>query len=235
MNERVAGLASGMPNSCACSGVASLSWRALLGVVIALTASAMLARWGEALVRWMLPMMKWIARSHLPEFDISTFEIREVLGQPQLYMQASLAHLLRIGRHDVHGPVWTTGHLTLGAFWQPVAAAIACGAVWPDAREESRTAIGSRKGWSSATGLVLSLTGVLAGLLAGLVATAISIFVAPSMLAGMMIGDIYWHEASDQIMPHIVRLPRFLEEGGWTMLGLTIGAFVGVGKGLLRG
>jgi len=78
----------------------------------------------------------------------------------------------------------------------------------------------------------MSISGALvAGLLAGILATVLSVCLAPSMLAGMMIGDIYWHEASDQIIPYVVRLPRFLEEGGWSMLGLTVGALVGVGKG----
>jgi hypothetical protein len=50
------------------------------------------------------------------------------------------------------------------------------------------------------------------------------VLLAPAMLAGLMIGDIYWHEASEQIIPHIVRLPRFLEEGGWLLLGMSTGS-----------
>ncbi|SPE23213.1 membrane hypothetical protein [Burkholderiales bacterium] len=185
-----------------------LAGRALLGVAIALAGALIAERWGGAVVQWLLPAMHSVLQGLLPEFRIDFLDLSKVTGQANLRTQVLLMRPFWIGRHLVEPPVLATAQLTLGAFWQPIAVAIA-----------SAAALGGGRGKAP-------VCAALAAAAAGVLATALSVALAPTMLAGMMIGKIYWHEASEQIIPHIVRLPRFLEEGGWLMLGLVVGALI---------
>jgi len=177
-----------------------------------------------------LPAMQTQLHDLLPEFRISFFAVAETPGQAQLRVQALLARPLQIGHHVVNQFVLANAAVTLGAFWQPVAVAMATAAVWPSTvrrklsidKNRSPNSAGSYRPaiWLAARAFALCSS--------CLGATALSVFLVPSVLAGMIIGDIYWHEASEQIIPHIARLPRFLEEGGWLMLGLTTGSLCAI-------
>ena len=210
--------------------VAPMVGRAAFGTAIALLFAVAAQRWGERPVRWLLPAMQTQLHDLLPEFRISIFAVAERAGQAQLGVQALLARPLQIGHHVVDQIVLADAAVTLGAFWQPVAVAMATAAVWPPT---VRGKFGIGKNWSrNSAGSFRPATLLAARALAlcssCLGATALSVFLAPSVLAGMIIGDIYWHEASEQIIPHIARLPRFLEEGGWLMLGLTTGSLCAI-------
>ena len=205
---------------------AALVPRAAVGVLIALVFAVIAQRYGQGAVRWLLPAMQAQLQDFLPEFRISSFLIDEAAGQPQLDAQVLLSRPLQIGHRVVDQVVLANAALTLGAFWQPVAVAIATAAVWPTKlRHALRERTAAVPGWrENATAWARFGASALAIGLAGLAATALSVFLAPAMLAGLTMGDIFWHEAGDQIVPPIVRLPRFLEEGGWLMLGLLTGA-----------
>ncbi len=200
----------------------TMAGRAAFGAVIALIGAAIAARWGEAAVYWMAPVMRSMLQALMPEFRLPVFAVYDGFGPARLYAQAQLVRPLQIGHHLVDQPVLTTAQLTLGAFWQPVAVAIAAASAL-SCGPPSVALQGARPAFRPSAALAC----VLAAAIAGLLATGLSVVLAPSMMAGMMMGGIYWHEASDQIIPHIVRLPRFLEEGGWLMLGLALGALVG--------
>ncbi|HXY21191.1 MAG TPA: hypothetical protein VEI29_00805 [Burkholderiaceae bacterium] len=200
--------------------------RAAIGTALALTVAVVAQRWGENAVRWFLPTMQARLQDLLPEFRIASFAVLEATGQMQLTAQVLLLRPLQIGHHVVDELVWANAAITLGAFWQPVAVAMATAAVWPWSlrrilRIRTDAAPGAMATRRFAT---LSVARVLAVVSACVAATALSVVLAPSMLAGLIIGDIYWHEASEQIIPHIVRLPRLLEEGGWLLLGLSTGS-----------
>jgi hypothetical protein len=212
------------------SPIARLGVRATVGIVIALGSAAAAARWGDALVGRMLPAMQSVLQDLMPEFRISGLEVHERLGQAQIVVQALLLQPLAIGQRLVHGTVVTTAHVTLGAFWQPVATAVATAAIWPGVLLRGFLP-DSGAGRSRGSVLAPLLASALGAALAGCLATALSVALVPAMMAGLMVGQIYWHEANDQIVPHIVRLPRFLEEGGWLMLGLVVGAVVGMAVG----
>jgi len=201
-----------------------------MGTAIALMIAVAGQRWGEHLFPWLLPAMKARIQDILPEFRISFFALTEVAGQAQLRLQALLMRPLRIGHHVVDQLVLANAAVTLGAFWQPVAVATATAAMWPCAsRRHLRNCARPQLGAFNTRSFVsMFVARGLAVLLACLLTTALSVLLAPSILAGLIIGDIYWHEASEQIIPHIVRLPRFLEEGGWLMVGLTTGALCAI-------
>jgi len=204
--------------------------RAAMGTVIALLIAVAGQRWGEYLLRWLLPTMQARLQDLLPEFHIAFFALTDIAGEAQLRVEAVLMRPLQIGRHVVDQLVLANASVTLGAFWQPVAAATATAAVWPSPAQRKVSVCGSQlhaspKHCSTASFLAARMLALCSAFLA---AAALSALLAPSVLAGLIVGDIYWHEASEQIVPHIVRLPRFLEEGGWLVLGLAIGSLCAI-------
>lgn len=174
-------------------------------------------------------MMQAILQDLLPQFRLPVFELQEASGQVQLHLLALLMQPLQIGHRVVSPAVVAHAQVTLGAFWQPVALAAATAAVWPRRIQQNGPVPvkGVQPPKGAAGGFIWIVPAVLAAVIAALAATILSAFLAPSLLAGMIVGQAYWHEASDQIAPHIVRLPRFLEEGGSLMLAILVGALGG--------
>jgi len=188
---------SGVAQARVATALASAAWWIAVALVLGYAAT----RAGAEIVGALLPLLRDQFAGYMPEFRIDRFEVAEHARQNALVASVHLHTLLVIGKRVINEPGSVVLHITLGGALEPLIVAAATAAAWPQR-------------WPAR--LAAALCGAALG-------TAMLLATVPTMMSGMVLEKYYYAFAADQIRPFVIRLPRFFEGGGRTMLSVTAG------------
>lgn len=153
------------------------------------------------IVEALAPFMRSVMTTVVPAFAVDRLEVEHSGGQLQIVSWVHIERILPIGRRMIYEPVLNRATVTVGAFWQPLALAVATAFSWPQ----------------------LMAGRVAATAAAALLSFAVTALLAPVQLIAMAYRSIYFARAADQPASVLVSLPVALESGLRIAIGLLCG------------